>query len=173
MFLWTVFLYAIIVFLSFLYVKRDWRLNRKIKYIFVLSASNNLLTQQRLDRVIWLSKKLKGAKIVTCGKEKALFMKRYLRERKVTNFVVQDKSTNTYEDALYGIKFLVNGNEPIAIVTSCTHQRRAFNAFRRIFKKSEIYNYPVNPIFSLDSVLLPTGWLGIIANIYKDIKYNH
>lgn len=164
--------YLTIFFFSYLYVKKDKFLDKKICSIFVLSASNNMVTRQRLNQAISFNKKLDNAVIIACGKDKVAFMRGYLQRKGVVNFRLQDKSTNTLEDAIFGREMIKKNNKPIAVITSPTHQRRAYNSFKKVFRETKIYNYPANPFFSFDSILLPTGWIGLVINFYKDRKYN-
>lgn len=158
-------------FCIFSSIKRD-KLPQKIKWIIVLSDDFNWSTIHRLDTGIKLFKKFPKAKIVVCGKDKSALMKSYLLKNNIRRYIVEDKSTNTYEDVFF-LKKMIRGieNEDILLVTSAYHQRRALHTFRKIMK-AEIYNYPTNDFLNPFSPMIPTGWVAYIINIIKDFKYN-
>ena len=165
-------LYLLITILNLKYVKRD-KLPKRIELIVVLSASRDDVTLSRLRTAIKLIGNYPGATIATCGKEKASLMKNFLKSKKFNKVIIQNKSTNTYEDALY-LKNLLPQKEKSSfiLITSSAHQRRAYNTFRRVFK-STIWNHPTNDILSFYSPLLPSGWIFNTINLIKDKQYNN
>ncbi|MFH2109399.1 MAG: YdcF family protein [Patescibacteria group bacterium] len=161
--------------LSFFYIKTDKKKagTDTAGTIVVLSAANRYITKYRLKYAL---KVWRGngeiQPIAVCGKNLHRYMKDYLESRGATKIIVQDMSTNTLEDAQYLVKLLKNQClESIVLVTSLSHQRRAYKTFRKIFKNG-IANRPAwNELFSLYSPLLPTGWVATSVNLYKDIKH--
>ena len=160
------------VLLNIFYVKRDKKLPKFTKFIVILSAAYDLITIKRLKVALSLLKKYPKAKLVVCGKEKANLMRSFLKTRGVSGFIVQDKSSNTFEDAKY-LKDLLPEREKtnFILVTSASHQRRAYNTFKRVFL-GKVWNYPTNDIFSFYSPLFPIGWLANLINLLKDLRYN-
>lgn len=166
------FLYLLVTILNLKYIKRD-RLPKRVILIVVLSATRDDVTLSRLRTATQLKASYSAAKIAICGKEKVILMKKFLKSQDVSNILVQDKSTNTYEDALY-LKNLLPQKEKssFVLITSSAHQRRAYNTFKRVFKGT-IWNYPTHDIFSFYSPLLPIGWIVNIVNAIKDKQYNN
>lgn len=165
-------IYFLIVLLLFAYCNVSPKLKKPVDYIVVLSASREYVTTQRLKTGIDLMReKYPESTIVTCGKFHAKLMKNYLEQEKVKNYIILNKSTNTYEDAYYTKKLVKKNNRGIVIVTSPTHLRRSYHTFKRLFK-TPLYCYPSNIFFSYDGILFPTGLLGVLVNAYRDYKYN-
>lgn len=165
-------IYAILVLINFLYIKRDFFIPADIDLVVVLSASQDFVTLSRLKHGIQLLKKHPNTPLVVCGKEKANLMKKYLFEQNIKNTIIQDQSTNTYEDAIF-LKRILGKKEykKIILVSSEAHQRRALHSFQNIFN-SKIFNSPSLDLFTFYSILLPTGWIINFLNSYKDLKYN-
>lgn len=165
-------LYLLITILNLKYIKRD-KLPEKTELIVVLSASRDDVTLSRLRTTIRLIENYPNATIAICGKEKANLMKNFLKTKKFNKVLIQNKSTNTYEDALY-LKSMLHKKEKanFILVTSSAHQKRAYNTFKRVFKNT-IWNYPTSDIFSFYSPLLPTGWVINSINAFKDKKHNN
>jgi uncharacterized SAM-binding protein YcdF (DUF218 family) len=170
--IYIILIYIFIVVICFLYIKKNTQIKESPDCIVILSASINSFTQQRLNKAIHLATKSKNLKIIACGKEKSIFMENYLKNKSFHNYIIQNNSTNTYEDALY-VQDIINklNLKSIALVTSPTHQRRSYNTFKRVININ-IENFPTNLFFSIDSILLPLGWYGVLINIIKDKKYN-
>lgn len=165
-------LYLVITILNLKYIKRD-RLPKRTTLIVVLSANRDDITLSRLKTAVRLRTTYPHATIAICGKEKADLMKGFLKANGVVNILVQNRSTNTHEDAFY-LKNLLTEKEKSSfiLITSSAHQRRAYNTFRRVFK-STIWNHPTNDILSFYSPLLPSGWIFNTINLIKDKQYNN
>lgn len=172
MILTLVIVYLIIVLLSYFYcnLNKDYNI-KSPKFIIVLSAAVKFVTKQRVTTAIRLKKDYPNAKIIACGKFQADYMRQLLEANNVTNYVLESKSTNTYEDAIFAKKIINNEKSDLVLVTSPTHQRRAFHVFKRIFR-NKISNQSSSLLGSYDSILMPTGWISILIEGFKDIKYN-
>lgn len=167
-----IIVYLCIVLLSFFYIKKDSITSSHVKYIIILSASNKLLTRQRLNRAQQLYEILGKPKIVLSGKYMSKYMLKFMKERKFSGVITQDKSTNTLEDAIFCREIITLGKRDcLALITHSSHQRRAYRTFSKVFK-TKILSFPVNPIFAIDSIVLPTGWISTVVNVFKDWKYN-
>ena len=167
------YIYLTISLLCYLYNSIFFKRSRDYKSIVVLSGDYNWDTLKRLQKGIKLKKDNKKASIIICGKEKSGLIKDELKINGHKDYIVQDKSTNTYEDATYLKVFVSEHNIfPIALVTSQPHMRRSLHTFQRVFPNKKIYPFSTNDLFNLYSPFLPTGWLGAFVNIYKDFKYN-
>lgn len=161
-----------IVLLSYCYCNLNNNSNIKSpKFIIVLSAAVELVTKQRIVTAIALKKEYPNAKIIACGKFHSNYMKQLLETNNVNDYILQSKSTNTYEDALFTKDIVLNKKSDFILVTSPTHLRRAFHTFERIFANN-ILCKSSSLFLSTDSVLSPIGWISIIIEGYKDIKYN-
>ncbi len=164
--------YLIISLLCYIY-NSAFRRKNDYKNIIVLSADFDWDTINRVKKGIRLQKQNKSAPIIICGKYKSDLMKNEFTKNKIKNYVIQNESTNTYEDAVYLNKLIsIDKLFPIALVTSQPHMRRSLHTFQRVFPHKKIYAYPTNDIFNLYSPFLPSGWFGSLLNIYKDFKYN-
>lgn len=165
-------LYLLFVIINLQYIKRDKDLPKAVGFIVILSASYNSVTLKRLKTGLNLLKRYPKAIAVACGRTKSGIIKDFFRDRGISKAIVQDKSLNTYEDAVYLRARLPDGkNTEFILISSSGHQRRAYNTFKRVFE-GEIWNHPSNDLFSFYSPLLPTGWFVNLVNVYKDIKYN-
>ena len=164
--------YIFIVSLLFAYCGILPKPKEPVDYIIVLSASRKYVTIQRLKAGIKLMrKKYPQSTIVVSGKFHAKLMKKHLEKEKVKNYIIQNKSTNTFEDARYTKKLVSKNNRGMVIVTSPTHLRRSYHTFRKLFD-TPLYSYSSNVFLSYDSILLPTGLIGALVGMYKDRKYN-
>lgn len=164
--------YLTIVLLSYCYCNLNKNSNLKSpKFIIVLSAAVKFVTRQRIMKAIALKKEYSNAKIITCGKFHSNYMKQLLETNNVSDYILQSKSTNTYEDALSTKDIVLNEKSDFILVTSPTHQRRALHTFKRVFY-NKIICKPSSLFLSFDSILLPIGWISIFIEVYKDIKYN-
>ncbi len=166
-------IYFLFVFLSFWYTKSDEITDQnKNAFIVILSGKNKYIAKFRIKEGIKLYRK--GNQIIVCGKKMSKFMKFELEKTGVKKVLVQDMSTNTNEDAKYLVEmFSQTKNRKIILVTSLSHQRRAFHSFLNFYQESHIINRPAwGEIVSWYSPLLPSGWFAVILNIYKDLRYN-
>lgn len=166
--------YLLLVFLSLLYIKVGGQTsNHKKAYIILLSGSNKYITRFRIKQVVSLSRN-RRATVILCGKELANFMKQELEDCGINNVLLQDKSTNTEEDAKFLKKdYISTGDVKLILVSSLSHQRRVYHTFLKYFDSSQLVNSPAwSEIFSYYSPLLPTGWFAVLLNAYKDYKYN-
>jgi len=155
---------------SYLYVKHQEHYPNKIKYIAVLSASLWNVTQQRLFVALKLLKKYPQAQIIISGKEMIPNMKLFLQKSHVDKINITCESTNTFQDAVEIKKIIGNCNN-VAIITHASHLPRVRHTFTKLFSVQPFY-YSVSPFFSIDSILLPTGWVFSFINLAKDIIYN-
>ncbi len=167
--------YLILIFyfafslLSWFYILSD-KLPKQIDYIIILSASSNKMTKRRIAKGVEVASRYPTAKILFCGKKMSSLFQEEVKNICNTCFV-NNESTNTYEDALYGKRYLKNVKNVI-LITSSSHQRRARNTFHRVYRDMKIYNISTNDIFTLYSPFLPTGWVVTFINLFKDWKYN-
>jgi len=138
----------------------------------ILSGDFDWETVLRVRQGIELKRVFKRAKIVVCGKYKRLLMLKILQNFGYRDVVVQDKSTNSYEDAFFlrGIKS--KQLFPMVIVTSQPHMRRALHSFIKVFPEDKIYGFTTRDNLNLYSSFLPSGWMAVTINIFKDWKYN-
>jgi len=145
----------------------------KIRSIVVLSGDFDWDTAVRVRKGLKLRKKHRGAKFIICGKFKRNLMLEIAKKQRVGEIIIQDKSTNTYEDALF-LKELVKQKNtfPMLIVTSQPHLRRSLHTFVKVFPNKIIYGFSTNDFLNIYSPFIPSGWLAVILNIFKDIKYN-
>jgi uncharacterized SAM-binding protein YcdF (DUF218 family) len=145
----------------------------KIRSIVVLSGDFDWDTITRVRKGVELRKKHRSAKFILCGKFKRDLMLEIAKKEGVEKIIIQDRSTNTYEDA-YFLKELVGQKNtfPMLIVTNQPHLRRSLHTFANIFPDKAIYGLPTNDFFNIYSPFLPSGWLAVAINIFKDIKYN-
>lgn len=165
--------YLLLILTNVFYIKKTRSRVNKLDLIVVLSGDFNWDTVRRLEKALALLKVFPSATPVVCGGERSALMQKILRRKGVTKFIVQDRSTNTREDAEYLLPLLSQTyNSALGLVTSSPHQRRAHHTFRRIFPDAVIYNFPTEDFLTLYSPLLPTGWLANLLNIYKDWRYN-
>lgn len=145
----------------------------KIHFVVILSGDFDWDTLKRVERGIELNRLYKDSKIVICGKHKRSLMQNTLRRFKVKNIIVQDKSTNTFQDALFLKKILKKKMKfPIVLITSSPHLKRSIHTFQRVFRDKRIFTFSTNDFLNLYSPLLPTGWLAVLINMFKDFKYN-
>ncbi len=167
--------YLILIFyfsfslLSWLYILRD-KFPKQVDYIIILSASSNRMTKRRIAKGIEVASRYPSAKILFCGKKMSSLFQEEVKSIHNTCFM-NNESINTYEDALYAKRYLENVRNVI-LITSSSHQRRARNTFRRVYRDMKIYNVPTNDIFTQYSPFLPTGWIATLINLLKDWKYN-
>jgi len=158
---------------SVLYIKRD-PINKldNINLIVVLSGKNKYITNFRLKQALKLYKP--PSSVAICGKDMSAYMKSKLQSNGVKNVLVQDKSTNTLEDAKYLSEMFPETNKKnFVLISSLSHQRRAYNTFRKVFNKDRISNSPAwQEFFSWYSPLIVTGWIATGLNMYKDYKHN-
>ncbi len=166
--------YFLFSLINYLYSKNGKGImhGSEVKVIAILSGDFIWDTVARLNRGLELRKKFPEAIIVICGRKRAIFMRSYLARHGLRKVVVQDQSTNTYEDA----KFLFDLLSPdlrtnLALVTSSPHQRRANHTFKKVFT-GNIYNFPTDDFFNWYSPVFLGGWLANLINIYRDWKYN-
>lgn len=155
--------------LSWFYILRD-KLPKQVDYIIILSASSSRITKRRIAKGIEVASRYPLTKILFCGKKMSPLFQKEMMNICNTCFV-NNKSTNTYEDALYAKRYLKNVKNVI-LITSSSHQRRARNTFHRVYRDMKIYNISTNDIFTLYSPFLPTGWVVTFINLFKDWKYN-
>ena len=167
----TIAVYIVLSILGILYIKKDEELPLCVDFIVVLSASLDKVTRNRLDKAIELMDKYPNAILVLSGKREAAYMEKYIQQKGVSNYLVQKKSTNTFEDAVYLNKIIKNINSKFILVTSSAHQRRAAHTFSKVFRR-KFWNQPTNDILTYYSPLTPVGWLATLFNLFKDIKYN-
>lgn len=167
--IYTLFFYICLSYISFKYTKRD-QLPKHVDYIVILSASTDLITSDRIEHARRLAKEFYDVKLIACGKYKSKFFEAKLSDLK-NKLILQNYSTNTYEDALE-VKKLVKEEETIILVTSHSHQIRALNTFLKFFKRDKIYCSPTNDLMRWYSPLFPTGWVASLLNYIKDRKYN-
>jgi len=159
--------------ISILYVKRDSKKNiDKANLIVVLSGKNKYITSFRLKQALKLHKPSRP--IAICGKDMSSYMKSQLEKQGISNLLIQDKSTNTYEDAKYlSEMFPQTKHNKFVLISSLSHQRRAYKTFLKVFNKEQISNSPAwFELFSWYSPLIATGWIATGLNIYKDFKYS-
>lgn len=167
-----ILIYLSLVLLSYWYCNLGSKLPIKSsRYVTVLSAAFKSVTKQRINTAIELKRLYPKLIIIASGKFHSKYMKGLLKIANITDVIIQSRSTNTHEDAFFTKRLLKNKRGDLILVTSPTHQRRAFHAFKRIFSNN-IVNHSSSLFLSVDSILLPTGWISIIIELYKDIKYN-
>lgn len=142
----------------------------KVKVIVVLSGDFMWDTVVRLKKGAKLSKIFPKTRIVVCGKYRGLFMKNYLQQQIQKKILLQNKSTTTFEDAKF-LREILPQNSNLILVTSSPHQRRAYHTFQKIFN-GNIYNAPTNDLFNYYSPLYFGGWIAVLINLFKDLKYN-
>ncbi len=93
-----------------------------------------------------------GSKIITW----AGLMKEYAMRLGVpeNSILLQKKSRNTYEDALFSYQILENSlPDSVILVTSPYHSKRAASLFKKVFNHVEIYSVPV-----VNSWFNPNSW---------------
>jgi|GEM_PF-980421 len=132
--------------------------------------SGNLLSQASYSRILkaYMMWKESGKKIVVSGgkfggeKTEAELMKDYLVEMGIpeNEIIVEAESRNTIENAKNVSRILEKmGIESMLIVTSYTHMKRCYTAFRKFFD-SQIYivksDYPLDPDKSIVFKFLPS-----------------
>ncbi len=158
----------------FLYTKGSFNYSKKIKSITVLSGDFDWDSIERTKIATKIYQNINYyPHFIICGKFKSKIMKEIANQNKIKHIIIQNKSTNTYEDAHF-LKEIMRNNDifPTVLVTSSIHTLRSFHTFKRVFPKKEIY-FAINHDFSnIYSPFLLTGWLGRIINIFKDYKYN-
>jgi len=166
---YIILIYILFSFLSTLYSRKD-KIVSGVDYIVILSASLDSVTLNRIRKGICISRNNPNSTVIFCGKEKSKLFKEHAGEIK-NQIYIQDKSTNTYEDARY-CKDVIKKKSSVVLVTSYSHQIRAFHTFKRVFKDLEVYNSPTNDFFTWYSPFLPIGWIAFLINCFKDWKYN-
>lgn len=141
--------------------------------IVILSGDYDWDTTLRTLKGVEMKKKYKKLNLIICGKYKSSLMLNTIRKAGVDKIIIQNKSTNTFEDALF-IKEMSEGKNifPLILVTSSPHMMRSYHTFQRVFPNKVIYKSPTNDLLNLYSPFLPTGILAVIVNIIKDWKYN-
>jgi len=171
-----IFVYLSVSIVVLLYYSRY--LNKKKctypKSIVILSGDYDWDTLMRVEKGIELKKNLfRRSKLIICGRNKSVLMSKLMRQYKCRNFVTQNKSTNTLEDAIY-LKGIIKTKDifPLMVVTSQPHLRRALHTFRAVFPNREIVGFPTDDLLNLYSPFLPTGWIAVLMNVMKDWKYN-
>lgn len=162
-------LYILLSVLSLTYTVKD-PLPKSIQNIVILSSSFKNITRQRIKTGLKLASFYPESKILFSGHDHIELFLKHSKNIK-SRVLIEDKSTNTYENAFFCKKFL-GDSKNIILVTSHSHQVRARNTFRRVYEDLEICNYPTNDIFTLYSPLLPSGWIASLINFIKDWKYN-
>ncbi|PLV55734.1 YdcF family protein [Thermotoga sp. SG1] len=107
-------------------------------------------TMRRILTGFQVYRKYKLPIVVTGGslsslKPEAMIMKEYLISLGVPekNILVEDRSRNTYENALFTRKLI--GDVPVLLVTDSIHMRRALHTFKKFF--SEVVPYPAGCYF--------------------------
>ena len=167
-------IYILIVLLSLLYTKWDKHSGGEISNIVILSGKTKYITNFRLLWGIHLIKKHKyKGKVYVCGKECGNYMQEYIQARVKGVTVEVVLSSNTLEDATL-VRDIIKGIDTnILLVTSLSHQMRAFNTFCKVFNSSQIINSPTwYEIISWYSPFLPTGWVATLLNVSKNLMYN-
>ena len=167
-------IYTFIVLSSFIYIRWDKSTSREISTIVILSGKSKYITDFRLRWGInYIRKHNYKGKVYVCGKNFGSYMQDYISDRvkDVTIEIVQ--STSTMEDAVL-TRAVVKGNDSvILLITSLSHQRRAFNTFSKVFNPDQITNCPTwYEVWSWYSPLLPTGWVATLLNVLKNFTYN-
>lgn len=162
-------IYAFFSVISFLWIKKDAPI--KADLIVVLSGPNRLFTKNRLRKAAEMYKKHYGTSVIVSGRYLAGWMANELVNLGVSRrcIVVQDRATNTLEDAIYNVK-MMSMKKSIILVTAGVHQRRAYMTFNKVSKK-KITNMPSDDVFTLLSFLLPTGWLVTSMEMIKYLIY--
>ncbi len=146
---------------------------KKVRSIVVLSGDFDWDTKMRVKEAIVLKKEFKNSRLILCGKVKYPLMLNLMKAKGYRDFITQNKSTNTIQDALFLKKKIRHLNLfPLAIVTSGPHLRRALHTFSKIFPKEEVYGFSTSDLLDLYSPFLPTGWIAALINVFKDWKYN-
>ena len=170
MILVLLFLYLVASLTSFLWIKRDKESCASV--IVVLSGVNKLHTINRIKKAAELFNKNYAKTILISGKYLVDWMVSELNKLGVPNdrIRVQNKSTNTFEDAAHSFEFL-GKIESILLVTASAHQRRASREFKRIFENIKIINTPSNDYVHIFSFFLPTGWLITLSEMVKFLRY--
>ena len=169
----SAFIYVTLVLLSLAYVKTGGKIDKKKKtLVVVLSVSNKYVTNFRLKQAVNLNNS--DNVIVICGKRMSKYMRSKLNEANIFEVNVQDRSMNTYEDAKFLLKYFPQTKRAnIVLVSSLSHQRRAYNTFSKFFSRNQIVNRPSwGELLSVYSPFLPSGWLASLLNMYKDLLYN-
>lgn len=156
--------------ISFVWIKKDAPRNANI--IVVLSGPYKFVTKQRIENAVSLYNQHYSRKILVTGKYLSKWMKQELINSKIpkNSILIQNKSTNTYEDALYNIKFLKKCRV-ILLVTSSLHQRRANKNFSKVFKNLMVINTPADDHFTITGFLSPICWVKTISEIIKFLIY--
>lgn len=145
----------------------------KIRSIVVLSGDFDWDTATRVKKGLGLRKKYRDAKFIICGKPKRNLLLKIAKKHRVSEIIIQDKSTNTFEDAFFLKKLAQQKNIfPMLVVTSQPHLRRSLHTFAKVFPNKLIYGSPTNDFLNIYSPFLPSGWLAVILNVFKDLKYN-
>jgi len=167
--------YLTIVALVLLTIKWDNYPKENPHAIVILSGSNKYITRFRLLWAIYLIKKhnYKG-KVYVCGKKLCVYMKDYILSRVHEVGIVTVNSSNTLEDAQFTHRVIQDNSSVIILITSLSHQLRAYNTFKKVFGASKIINCPTwYDLGSWFSPLLPTGWVAVTINIIKNFKYSY
>lgn len=166
-------LYLLISFIFLLYSQSlVFNQYSQTRSLVVLSGDFDWDTTKRIEKGLKLKMKHKNAKFIVCGKLKRDLMLKVAKNR-CRKIIIQDKSTNTHEDAFF-LKKLAGQKDifPMMIVTSQPHLRRSLHTFIKVFPTKTIYGSSTNDFLNIYSPFLPSGWLAAIINILKDLKYN-
>lgn len=158
-----------------------------VRFILVLGAASspNLkrpITSQmgisvliRLTEGLRLLREFPNAKLILSGGGKSGVKDAHMMERFVLSqgllapdrFLIEDKSINTYEQALY-LKDLL-GNEPFILVTSARHMPRAISLFECMglhpIAAPTDYLTNVENLLTSDSLVPRAGFISLWSNV--------
>lgn len=167
-------IYVLFTFFTIIYYSLHINNNNfKIRSITILSGDFDWDTLNRIRKGVYSKEIHSAAKLIFCGKYKAGLMSYFIKEIDLKEVIIQNKSTNTYEDAVFLKEFIDTEKIfPMLLVSSQPHGRRALHTFERVFPNKKIYLSTPNEIFTIYSAFLPTGWIASAINIAKDWKYN-
>ena len=166
--------YISIVSLVLLGIKCDKYPKEQPHAFVILSGSTKYITNFRLLWAVYLiTKHNYQGKVYVCGKEFGSYMRDYLHNRTQGIDIEIVNTNNTFEDARFTRKLIETDTSKFVLITSLSHQTRAYTTFKKAFNASQIINCPTwYDVGSWFSPLLPTGWAASIINTVKNYQYN-
>ena len=170
--MFLIVIYLVLSTVAVLYYWQEFnKINSKIRSIVILSGNFDWDTISRAKKGIDLKRNFKNAKFAVCGKYRGFLAEKIIQSHRYKSIILQDKSTNTYEDAFF-LKKVSNDKDlfPMAVVPSQPHLRRALHTFAKVFPNRIIYGFATNDFLNIYSPFLPSGWLAIAINVIKDWK---